>query len=220
MNFIPFETKTGAENMQIDSDLLDNAIKEQTQEPIFRLYAWEPACISLGRNQKDDFLDYEFLKSKNIDVVKRLTGGRALLHDNEITYSYICPVSALKNGGNVTESYKEICQYLIDGFKKLGIELTLGGEKGVHTKFDYCMLISTGADLCYDGKKFIGSAQCRKEGYILQHGSILYDYNRELLEEIFNEKVETDSIISVKEINPDITKQDILNVLGNNIAKI
>jgi len=90
----------------------------------------------------------------------------------------------------------------------------------VHTKFDYCMLISTGADLCYDGKKFIGSAQCRKEGYILQHGSILYDYNRELLEEIFNEKVETDSIISVKEINPNITKQDILNVLGNNIAKI
>ena len=220
MKFIPFETKTGAENMQIDSDLLDNAIKEQMQEPIFRLYAWKPACISLGRNQKDDFLDYEFLKSKNIDVVKRLTGGRALLHDNEITYSYICPVSALKNGGNVTESYKEICQYLIDGFKKLGIELTLGGEKGVHTKFDYCMLISTGADLCYDGKKFIGSAQCRKEGYILQHGSILYDYNRELLEEIFNEKVETDSIISVKEINPDITKQDILNVLGNNIAKI
>ena len=220
MKFIPFETKTGAENMQIDSDLLDNAIKEQMQEPIFRLYAWEPACISLGRNQKDDFLDYKFLKSKNIDVVKRLTGGRALLHDNEITYSYICPVSALKNGGNVTESYKEICQYLIDGFKKLGIELTLGGEKGVHTKFDYCMLISTGADLCYDGKKFIGSAQCRKEGYILQHGSILYDYNRELLEEIFNEKVETDSIISVKEINPNITKQDILNVLGNNIAKI
>ncbi len=218
MKFIPFETKTGAENMQIDSDLLDNAIKEQTQEPIFRLYAWEPACISLGRNQKDDFLNYEFLKSKNIDVVKRLTGGRALLHDNEITYSYICPVSALKNGGNVTESYKEICQYLIDGFKKLGIELTLGGEKGVHTKFDYCMLISTGADLCYNGKKFIGSAQCRKEGYILQHGSILYDYNRELLEEIFNEKVETDSIISVKEINPDITKQDILNVFSNNIA--
>ena len=217
MRFIPFETKTGAENMQIDSDLLDNAIKEQIQEPIFRLYAWEPACISLGRNQKVDFLNFEFLKTKNIDVVKRLTGGRALLHDNEITYSYICPVTSLKNGGNVTESYKEICQFLIDGFKKLGIELTLGGEKGVHTKFDYCMLISTGADLCYDGKKFIGSAQCRKEGYILQHGSILYDYNRNLLEEIFNEKVETNSIISVKEINPNITKQDILNVFSKKL---
>ena len=219
MIFIPFETKTGAENMQIDSDLLDNAIKEQIQEPIFRLYAWKPACISLGRNQKDDFLDFEFLKSKNIDVVKRLTGGRALLHDNEITYSYICPVTSLKNGGNVTESYKEICQFLINGFKKLGIELTLGGEKGVHTKFDYCMLISTGADLCYEGKKFIGSAQCRKEGYILQHGSILYDYNRNLLEEIFNEKVETNSIISVKEINPNITKQDILDIFGEQTSK-
>ncbi|MBE7709911.1 MAG: lipoate--protein ligase family protein [Cyanobacteria bacterium SIG32] len=218
MIFVPFETKTGAENMQIDSDLLDYAIKEQIQEPIFRLYAWEPACISLGRNQKDDFLDFEFLKSKNIDVVKRLTGGRALLHDNEITYSYICPVTSLKNGSNVTESYKEICQFLINGFKKLGIELTLGGEKGVNTKFDYCMLISTGADLCYKGKKFIGSAQCRKEGYILQHGSILYDYDRNLLEEIFNEKVETDSIISVKEINPNLTKQDILNIFCENIA--
>ena len=174
----------------------------------------------MGRNQNDSFIDYDFLKSKNIDVVRRLTGGRALLHDNEITYSFVCPFEYLQNGTNVSASYKEISQILIDKFKTLDIDLMLGGEKGVHTKFDYCMLISTGADLCYDGKKFIGSAQCRKEGYILQHGSILYDYNRELLEEIFNEKVETDSIISVKEINPDITKQDILNVLGNNIAKI
>ena len=212
MRFIPFEVRTGAENMQIDSDLLDFAIKEQLEEPIFRLYGWSPACISLGRNQKDDFLDYEFLKSKNIDVVKRLTGGRALLHDNEITYSCICPIKYLKNGANVTESYKEISQFLIDKFKLLGIELTLGGDKGIHTKFDYCMLISTGADLCYEGKKFIGSAQCRKEGYILQHGSILYDYDVQLLEEIFNEKVETNSIISVKEINPIITKEDILNL--------
>ena len=79
------------------------------------------------------------------------------------------------------------------------------------------MSISTGADLCYEGKKFIGSAQCRKEGYILQHGSILYDYDRNLLEEIFNEKVETNSIISVKEINPNITKQDILNVFSKKL---
>ncbi|MBQ8167883.1 lipoate--protein ligase family protein [bacterium] len=198
--------------MQIDSDLLDEAITKKIQEPIFRLYAWSPACISLGRNQKDDFLDYDLLKSKNIHVVKRLTGGRALLHDNEITYSYICPASYLKNGSNVTESYKEISQFLIDNFKKLGIELTLGGEKGVHTKFDYCMLISTGADLCYQGKKLIGSAQCRKEGYILQHGSILYDYDKMLLEEIFNEKVETDSITSIREINENITKEDILKL--------
>ena len=209
MKFLDYEVKTGAENMQIDSDLLDNAIKEQSQEPIFRLYGWSPACISLGRNQKDDFLDYDFLKAKNIDVVRRLTGGRALLHDNELTYSFVCPCSYLKNGENVTTSYKEICQILIDTFEMLGIKLTLGGEKSVHTKFDYCMLISTGADLCYENKKFIGSAQCRKEGYILQHGSILYDYDKDFLEEIFNEKVF--SIVSVQEINPNLSKEDIIS---------
>ena len=209
MKIIPYEVRTGAENMQIDSDLLDLAIKEQLKEPIFRLYGWSPACVSLGRNQKDDFIDYDFLKSKNVDVVRRLTGGRALLHDNEITYSFICPFSYLKNGENVKLSYIEISQILIDKFKKLGIELNFGEQNGIHTKFDYCMLISTGADLCYQGKKLIGSAQCRKEGYILQHGSILYDYNPEFLEEIFKEKVK--NIISVKEINPNLTKEDIIN---------
>ena len=212
MKIIPYEVKTGFENMQIDSDLLDKSIAEQYKEPVFRLYGWSPACVSLGRNQKDDFIDYAFLKSKNIDVVRRLTGGRALLHDDEITYSFICPSSYLKHGENVTESYKEISQFLIDKFKKLDIELELGGQKGVHTKFDYCMLISTGADLCYQGKKLIGSAQCRKQGYILQHGSILYDFNKKLLEEIFKEKVDDSSIISVKQINPNITKSDIISV--------
>lgn len=210
MKFIPFETKTGEENMQIDSDLLEEAIEKNLQEPVFRLYAWEPACVSLGRNQKDDFVDMELLKENNIDVVRRLTGGRALLHANEITYSYVCPVSTLKNGENVVESYKEISQILIDAFKKLGIELDFGGTKKARGHVDYCMLVSTGADLCYENRKFIGSAQFRKNGYILQHGSILYDYNKELLEKIFKEEVDTSSIISVCEINPNITKEDII----------
>lgn len=215
MKFVPFEIKTGMENMQTDSDLLDFSIENRLKEPIFRLYGWSPKCVSLGRNQKDEFIDYAFLKSKNIDVVRRLTGGRALLHDNEITYSFICPFEYLQNGQNVTQSYIEISQILIDKFKLLNINLEIGGEKGVHTKFDYCMLISTGADLCYDGKKLIGSAQCRKNGYILQHGSILYDYDKELLEEIFKEKVDTNSIISIKEINPNLTKDDIISILSN-----
>lgn len=62
MRFIPFEVKTGQENMQIDSDLLEYAIKNQLKEPIFRLYGWSPACVSLGQNQKSDFLDLDFLK--------------------------------------------------------------------------------------------------------------------------------------------------------------
>lgn len=201
--------------MQIDSDLLDNAIKKQVKEPIFRLYGWSPACVSLGRNQKDDFVDQEFLNSCGIDVVRRLTGGRALLHDDEITYSYVCPVSSLKHGENVVESYKEISQILINAFAKLGIELDFGGTRKPQGHKDYCMLVSTGADLCWNGRKLIGSAQFRKEGYILQHGSILYDYNKSLLEKIFKEKVDTSSIVSVKEINPHITRQDIVDLLSN-----
>ena len=215
MKFIPYEVKTGAENMQTDSDLLDFAVQNKLDYPIFRLYGWHPACISLGRNQQDAFIDKKFLKDTGIDLVKRLTGGRALLHDNEITYSYICPVSCLKHGENVMQSYVEISQILIDGFAKLGIELDFGASKPVNTKFDYCMLISTGADLCYKGKKLIGSAQCRKEGYILQHGSILYDYDAALLEKIFNEPLSTDTITSVKEINPDILKNDVIEIFSN-----
>lgn len=214
MKIIPYETRTGKENMQIDSDLLDFAIKNELKEPIFRLYGWKPACVSLGRNQKDDFLDYELLKSKNIDVVRRLTGGRALLHDNEITYSFICPESFLQNGSHIVSSYKEISQILIDKFKKLGINLDFGTSKPIKTGFDYCMLISTGADLCYKEKKLIGSAQCRSHGYILQHGSILYDYDKNLLEEIFKEKVSTDEITSIKEINPKLSKEKIIDILN------
>lgn len=215
IKFVPYEVLTGKENMQKDSDLLDFAISEKLSYPIFRLYGWRPACISLGRNQQDSFIDKKFLKDTNIDVVKRLTGGRALLHDDEITYSFICPFSYLKHGENVTKSYIEISQILIEKFAKLGIELDFGGSKPVNTKFDYCMLISTGADLCYRGKKLIGSAQCRKDGYILQHGSILYDYNRELLEKIFHEDVSTDVITSIKEINPNLSKQQVIDALSD-----
>lgn len=214
MRFIPFEVKTGQENMQIDSDLLEYAIKNQLKEPIFRLYGWSPACVSLGRNQKSDFLDLAFLKQNNIDYVRRLTGGRALLHDNEITYSYICPASFLENGENVVNSYKEISKILIAAFKKLDIELDFGGTKKVNGHKDYCMLVSTGADLCYKNRKLIGSAQFRKEGYILQHGSILYDYDKELLEKIFKEEVDTSSIISIKEINSNITQKDVIDLLS------
>ncbi|MBR1424660.1 lipoate--protein ligase family protein [bacterium] len=214
MKIIPYNVYSGEENMQIDNNLLEDAINSQLDSPIFRLYGWKPACISLGRNQNDDFLDKDYLKSKGIDVVKRLTGGRGLLHDDEITYSFICPVKYLKNGEHVVSSYKEICQILINKFKKIGIELEFGDSKSIRTKFDYCMLVSTGADLCYQGKKFIGSAQCRKNGYILQHGSILYDYDRKLLEEIFNEEVH--EIVSVKEILPNLSKDELIKLLSIN----
>ena len=209
IKILPFSFHNGHENMQIDENILEEAINSQSLAPTFRLYGWKPACVSLGRNQKDDFLNKELLKSKNIDVVTRLTGGRALLHDKEITYSFVCPQEFLQNGASVVASYKEISEFLIKAFEKLDIRLTLGGES-VHTKHDYCMLVSTGADLNYQGKKLVGSAQCRKKGYILQHGSILFDYNKELLETIFNEPVDENLITTIKQIK-DVSIEEFCN---------
>ena len=211
MEFIDFSIYDGKTNMQIDSDLLDNAILTSKTEPILRLYGWSPACISLGRNQSDEFIDKSVLDRNNIDVVRRLTGGRALLHDKELTYSYISPANIIPNGENVSDSYKYISSIWIRLFSRLGINLEIGTLPRHITKNNYCMSVSTGADLCYKGKKFIGSAQCRKQGYILQHGSILFDYNKELLNELFNESTDFSTIISLKEINSRITLENIRN---------
>ena len=136
------------------------------------------------------------------------------MHDDEITYSFICPVSYLEHGEHVISSYKEICQYIIDKFKIIGIDLKYGESKQLKTGFDYCMLLSTGADLCYHGKKLIGSAQCRMHGYILQHGSILYNYDKELLEKLFGEPIDSGDITCISEINSKISKEDIINILS------
>ena len=204
MKLIKYSLHTGKENMQIDSDLLENAILNKSSEPVFRLYGWSPKCVSLGRNQS------QISTASGIDIVRRITGGRALLHDNEVTYSYISPISVIPDGESVIQSYKYISGFLINFFKTLNIELDFGGEKKGASSHDYCMLISTGADVCYKGRKIIGSAQCRKQGYLLQHGSILFDYDKELLENLFNENVSANSICTINEILPDLSREDFV----------
>jgi len=199
--------------MQTDSDLLNFAIQNELTEPTFRIYGWSPVCVSLGRNQSDEFLDKDFLNSQNIDVVRRLTGGRALLHDNELTYSYIIPAASLINGNSVTASYKEISQILIGAFESLGIKLEFGEKSPVISSTkksqDFCMTISTGADLCFEGKKLIGSAQFRKQGYILQHGSILFDYDEKLIEKIFPSSSDLSTLTCLKTVNPNLSIDDV-----------
>ena len=202
MKYLGFSVNSGSLNMEIDTQMLEHAISTSEKDILFRLYGWSPMCISLGRNQKDDFLTGE------IDAVRRLTGGRALLHDDEITYCCVAPADAIPNGQSVVDSYKYISGILIDFFKTLGVELDFGENKRVSTHYDYCMLLSTGADVCYKGQKIIGSAQCRKNGYILQHGSILFGYDKELLENLFKEEVK--GIVTVNEILPTLTKEEFV----------
>lgn len=202
MKYLGFSVNSGSLNMEIDAQMLEHAISTSEKEILFRLYGWSPKCISLGRNQKDDFLTGE------IEAVRRLTGGRALLHDNEITYCCVAPADAIPNGQSVVDSYKYISGILIDFFRTLGVELDFGENKRVSTHYDYCMLLSTGADVCYKGQKIIGSAQCRKNGYILQHGSILFGYDKSLLENLFHEEVK--GIVTVNEILPTLKKEEFV----------
>ena len=208
-----YKIYNGADNMRIDSELLEEAISSEYKEPIIRFYGWEPACVSFGRNQKEENINTEFCSKNNIETVRRVTGGRGLLHDDEVTYSFVCPCNYLEGGESIIKSYKEISSAIILGFKSIGIELELGGKKKVNTSFDYCMSLSTGADLTYKDKKLIGSAQFRKQNYLLQHGSILFSYSKQVIDSIFNEDTDVSTITCINEINPALTRKDIVEAM-------
>lgn len=210
VNFLyEFKKYSGKENMDIDLSVLNDAILKKSDELFVRFYGWEPKCISLGRNQKP------FIPSVEIDVVTRPTGGRALLHDNEITYMV---VGKIPDGYSVIQTYKMVSDILIDGFKKLSVNLTYGGDRGGSNK--YCMNISSGADISYIGKKLIGSAQFRREGYFLQHGSILRDIDYSFFEKVFTEPIDREKIITINEINPKLTDDEIIQALKESFLKL
>ncbi len=195
---------SGKVNMELDLNMLEQAIEANSKDAFVRFYNWSPKCISLGKNQPFE----EFYNDLGIDIVRRPTGGRALLHDKELTYCFVSPI---KRGQSIIESYKEISDALILGFKNLGIELNYSGERSKNLR--YCMNISCGADVSYMGRKLIGSAQFRSRGYLLQHGSILYDLDFDLVEKIFKQKVEKNSIITLNEIVKNLSQDDLIQVL-------
>lgn len=94
----------------------------------------------------------------------------------------------------------------------MGIELEYQDKRHTNMNINYCMQVTTSADLCYKGKKLIGSAQFRKEGYVLQHGSILFNYNKDLLENVFKESIDTSHITCMNDIDEHITFADVLSL--------
>lgn len=191
-------------NMELDGKVLKDAIESSSSCAFIRFYQWYPKCITLGRNQKEDEIN-----NCQIDVVKRLTGGRAILHENELTYSVVCPIF----DESVISSYKKISLGLILGFKKLGIDLNFAREKDKLHHLQYCMEAASFADISYKNRKFIGSAQYRTNGYLLQHGSIPYSLDVETLEKIFNKKPNTNSFITLNEIKQDLSTRQIIEAL-------
>lgn len=166
----------GAWNMAVDEAILENAGRGESL-PTLRLYAWDPACLSLGHAQPFADVDSARLKERGWDVVRRATGGRAILHTDELTYSVTGRAEEPLLAGGVLESYNRIAQALLLAVKNLGLPVEMKQIAGqVSTLTDtinpICFEVPSTYEITVAGKKLIGSAQARKKEGVLQHGSL------------------------------------------------
>ncbi len=165
----------GAWNMALDEAILDSVITGE-QPPTLRFYAWEPACLSLGHAQPVDQVVLESLKSHGWDLVRRPTGGRAILHVDELTYSVCAHQNHPVMVGGLLESYRRIAAALIGGLAKLGIQAAADSQYAVPSgsaqNAAVCFEVPSNYEITAGGKKLIGSAQARRNLGVLQHGSL------------------------------------------------
>ncbi len=171
-------------NMAVDEALV-RAQDERSSLPTLRLYRWAPPALSLGYFQRAAGIRFNELSRLGIVPVRRITGGRAVLHFGDLTYSVtISSVSHMPV--SVAASYRYLCGGLFAAFAILGVDATLGSERSDRGAPDACFALSTGADIVFKGKKFVGSAQKRIGSALLQHGSILLRSQIEILDRIFD----------------------------------
>jgi len=192
-NFIDFEYHSPSFNMALDEALLEWH-SHKLIPPTIRFYGWNPATLSVGYFQKvEKEINVENVKEHGLGLVRRLTGGRAVLHDQELTYSVIVSEDYPQMPRSVTEAYRVISQGLLYGFQNLGLhayfsvpETEEEKEKLKNPRSSVCFDAPSWYELVLEGKKVAGSAQTRQKGIILQHGSILIDLDEDKLFDLFN----------------------------------
>jgi len=164
----------GAENMALDEALLES-VSGLRQPPTLRFYRWDPACLSLGHAQPIEQADPGRLQAQGWDCVRRSTGGRAILHTDELTYSITAPIAHPLLAGGVLGSYRRLSQGLVAGLQLLGIEADTAPEQPL-TEADrtnpVCFEAPSAHEITSAGRKLIGSAQLRRVAGVLQHGSL------------------------------------------------
>lgn len=183
---------SGAKHMAIDSWLLDQHLAGQ-QPSSLRFYTWKTPTISLGYHQRQfpDHWNHLEYKGQPVEIVRRPTGGRAVLHQGDLTYALV--TSGLS--GSRQEIYRQLCQFLITGWQDLGVQLSFGRARRDYIKNPNCFGTATAADLVTDdGYKLIGSAQVYRQGCVLQHGSIRLRPDSELYSQVFREKLDSPNI--------------------------
>lgn len=181
-----------AYNMALDEALLEWH-SEGKIPPTIRFYGWNPATLSIGYFQKvEKEIDLEAVKKYGLGFVRRPTGGRGVLHDQELTYSVIVSEEHPEMPKTVTEAYRVISEGILEGFKNLGLDAYFAIPR---TDEEKAGLKSPRSAVCFDapswyelvveGRKVAGSAQTRQKGVILQHGSILLDLDEDMLFDLF-----------------------------------
>jgi lipoyl(octanoyl) transferase len=176
---------TGAWNMAVDEALLE-AVAAGTSPPVLRLYRWQPAAVSLGYGQRGpEQVNLAACHRYGIDVVRRMTGGRAVLHDREMTYAVVAPHKGGVFPGGILENYRVIAQPLLALFRKLGIEgqLVPGKQRfGSRTQdSSVCFTMPSSYEIVYAGHKLTGGAQKHQGTAFLQHGSVPLELNLDTL---------------------------------------
>ncbi|MEC4805473.1 MAG: lipoate--protein ligase family protein [Jaaginema sp. PMC 1079.18] len=182
---IPCFAAPGQVQMAVDNWLLEQH-RKGLQPPCLRFYIWQPAALSLGYHQRQYPTAWERItyEGQPLDIVRRPTGGRAVLHQGDLTYAVV--TSDLT--GTRSQNYQQICQFLIEGWRKLGVNLHYGAAKRGYIHNPNCFGTATAADLVTDENcKLIGSAQLRRGRAILQHGSMQIGGDRALYQQIFAE---------------------------------
>ena len=175
---IPLVEASGEIQMAIDTWLLEKHRRGE-HPPTLRFYTWNPPAISLGYHQKEYPSDWQ---KYHLDIIRRPTGGRAVLHQGDLTYAV---VTSAKRGKRL-EVYRQICQFLIEGWRSLGVDLHYGSANKEYIHNPNCFATATNADLITaTGEKAIGSAQLRRGKAILQHGSMMLSTRKDLFTQIF-----------------------------------
>ena len=163
----------GAWNMAVD-ETLSESVSQGASPPILRFYGWQPGCLSLGYAQPASDAQLEKLQSHGWDMVRRLTGGRAILHIDELTYAIVTPLGDPRVEGGVIESYRRLSAGLLAGLMKLGVAVSAGRADEHAHRFNgpVCFEIPSDYEITFQGKKLLGSAQTRRIGVVLQHGAL------------------------------------------------
>ena len=191
--FIDTGFRNAFENMAIDE-----AILHYCKIPALRVYGWKPAAISIGYNQDiENEINADYCKKNNIEIVRRITGGKAVFHDKEITYSFILPENNNLIPFEVNESYRIIANALVIALKKIGIDADIKKAPD-KIKTPICFNSSNWYELLVNNKKISGSAQRRFDGKVLQHGPILIDFDYEKNASLFNSNNDFDTLNNLK----------------------